>query len=82
MWYDNISADLVERAFRESDRAAREALYKQLTEYILQHGPYVVLYQIVQHVAMRTWVENFVPDPSFGTYLHLYKVYKEAVVSR
>lgn len=81
-WYDNTSADLVERAYRESDRAAREALYKQLTEYILQHGPYVILYQVVQHVAMRTWVENFVPDPSFGTYLHLYKVYKEAVVSR
>jgi len=82
IWYDNTSADLVERAFRESDRASREALYKQLTEYILQLGPYVVLYQVVQHVAMRTWVENFVPDPSFGTYLHLYKVYKEAAVSR
>jgi len=82
MWYDNTSADLVERAYREMDRSTREALYKQLTEYILQHGPYVVLYQVVQYVAMRTWVENFVPDPSFGTYLHLYKVYKEAVVSK
>ncbi|MEM1610910.1 MAG: ABC transporter substrate-binding protein [Sulfolobales archaeon] len=82
MWYDNISADLVERAYRETDRATREALYKQLTDYILQHGPYVILYQVVQYVAMRTWVENFIPDPSFGTYLHLYKVYKEAVVSR
>ncbi len=79
MWYDNASADLVERAYRELDRATREALYKQLTDYILQHGPYVVLYQIVQYVAMRTWVENFVPDPTFGTYLHLYKVYKEPV---
>lgn len=82
MWYDNYSADLAEKAYRETDRATREALYKQLTEYILQHGPYVILYQVVQYVAMRTWVENFIPDPTFGTYLHLYKVYKEAVVKQ
>lgn len=82
MWYDNYSADLVEKAYKELDKATREALYKQLTDYILQHGPYVVLYQVIQFVAMRTWVEGFVPDPSFGTYLHLYKVYKEPVLKQ
>lgn len=80
-WYDNTSADIVEKAYRESDPAVREALYKQLTEYILVHGPYVVLYQVIQHVAMRTWVEGLIPDPSFGTYTDLFRVYKEPVVS-
>ncbi|MCC6062809.1 MAG: ABC transporter substrate-binding protein [Desulfurococcales archaeon] len=80
MWYDDKVADLVEKAYRELDRSTREALYKQITDYILEHGPYAVLYQVVQYVAMRTWVENFVPDPSFGTYLDLSKVYKEPVL--
>ena len=80
MWYDDKVADLVEKAYRELDRSTREALYKQITDYILEHGPYAVLYQIVQYVAMRTWVENFIPDPSFGTYLDLSKVYKEPVL--
>jgi peptide/nickel transport system substrate-binding protein len=80
MWYDDKVADLVEKAYKELDRSTREALYKQITDYILEHGPYAVLYQVVQYVAMRTWVENFVPDPSFGTYLDLSKVYKEPVL--
>ncbi|MCI4457432.1 MAG: ABC transporter substrate-binding protein [Desulfurococcaceae archaeon] len=80
MWYDDEVADLVEKAYRELDRSTREALYKQITDYILEHGPYAVLYQVVQYVAMRTWVENFVPDPSFGTYLDLSRIYKEPVL--
>jgi len=80
MWYDDKVADLVEKAYKELDRSTREALYKQITDYILEHGPYAVLYQVVQYVAMRTWVENFVPDPSFGTYLDLSRIYKEPVL--
>lgn len=78
MWYDDYAADLVEKAAVEFDPEKRLALYKELTEYVLHKGPYVILYQVVVQIALRTWVENFVPDPTFFL-LDLSRVYKENV---
>lgn len=49
-------------------------MYKELQEYILHNGPYVVLYQDLIQQAVKVWVKNFVPDP-LSNY-DLYKVYK------
>ena len=78
MWYDDYAADLVEKAAVEMDWSKRLKMYHELTEYVLHKGPYVILYQVVRQVALRTWVENFYPDPSFFL-LDLSRVYKERV---
>ena len=75
-WYDDYAANLTEQAGLEFDINKRVALYRRLQEYILYHGPYAILYQRVSIVAIRTWVKNFVPDPTF--FLEdLSRVYKE-----
>ncbi len=80
MWYDDYAADLCEKAAKEFDWAKRIAMYKELTEYVLHHGPYAILCQDVQQIALRTWVENFYIDPTFFL-LDLSQVYKEKVVT-
>jgi len=78
MWYDDYAANLTEQAAVEFDLSKRLALYKELTEYVLDKGPYAILYQVVNQIALRTWVENFEPDPTFFL-LDLSRVYKESV---
>jgi len=78
MWYDDYAANLTGQAAVEFDLSKRLALYKELTEYVLDKGPYAILYQVVYQIAMRTWVENFEPDPTFFL-LDLSRVYKESV---
>ncbi len=64
-WYDNHSADLAEKAAVEFDTNKRKQMYLELTDYILDHGPYAILYQtLAQHVA-RDYVKNYLPDPTF-----------------
>lgn len=64
-WYDNKSADLAEKAGLEPDINKRKQMYLELTDYILDHGPYAILYQtVVQHVT-RDYVKNYLPDPTF-----------------
>ncbi len=75
-WYDDHAADLAEAAGLEFDTKKRLEMYKELQEYILYHGPYAVLYQEVAQEAVRSWVKNYLPDPSFFLQ-DLSKVYKE-----
>ena len=76
MWYDDYAADLAEQAAKEFDPVKREQMYQELAGYILDKGPYAVLYQQLNQVAVKVWVRNFIPDPSF--FLQDFsKVYKE-----
>lgn len=74
MWYDDYASQLAQKAAVEFDASKREQMYKELQEYILHNGPYVVLYQDLIQQAVKVWVKNFVPDP-LSNY-DLYKVYK------
>ena len=74
-WYDDYAADLAEKAGVEMDTKKREQMYLNLTDYILDHGPYVMLYQTVAQQAVRDYVKNWLPDPTFY-YLDLSKVSK------
>lgn len=74
-WYDDYAADLAEKGSIEMDTKKREQIYLNLTEYILDHGPYVMLYQTVAQQAVRDYVKGWLPDPTFY-YLDLSKVSK------
>jgi peptide/nickel transport system substrate-binding protein len=80
-WYDNYTADLCELAMLEPDPAKRAAYYKEITDYILEYGPYVVLYHPLVRYAMRTWVEGFIISPSSYTQ-EFYTVYKDPVYKK
>jgi len=59
---------LVEEAVRESDAAKRTALYHQITEMILDDGPFAILYYPLQQYALRPEIKGFTPSPLF--FLH------------
>ncbi|MEM2810710.1 MAG: ABC transporter substrate-binding protein [Candidatus Korarchaeum sp.] len=74
-WYDDYAADLAEKASAEMDLKRREEMYLTLTDYILDHGPYAMLYQEVAQQVIRDYVKNWLPDPTFFV-LDLSKVSK------
>jgi peptide/nickel transport system substrate-binding protein len=47
-----------------ADPAQREAAYKEVTEYVLHNGPYVVLYQPTEQFGLRTNLKGFEWKPS------------------
>ncbi len=75
-WYDDYAADLAEAAAKEFDTAKRAEMYSELAGYVLDHGPFVILYQQYNQIAVKTWVKGFIPDPSFFL-LDLSQVSKE-----
>jgi peptide/nickel transport system substrate-binding protein len=46
-----------------TDQAAREAAYKEITEYVLHNGPYAVLYQPAALFGVRNTVQGFAWNP-------------------
>ncbi|MEM2217011.1 MAG: ABC transporter substrate-binding protein [Thermofilaceae archaeon] len=78
VWYDDYAANLTEMAAQEMNWEKRLALYKELTEYVVDKGPYAILYQNVEILALRTWVEGFTLDP-MSLLPDLWRVYKEKV---
>ncbi|RME47142.1 MAG: ABC transporter substrate-binding protein [Chloroflexi bacterium] len=62
-WDDPEIAAKGRRAALETDPAKREALYKEITEYVLHNGPYVVLYQPTINFGLREDIEGFVWNP-------------------
>jgi peptide/nickel transport system substrate-binding protein len=75
-WYDDYAANLTEKAALETNLDKRDAMYRNLSEYILENGPFVILYQQVHPYVLRDWVKGFVPDPTFF-YLDFSKIYKK-----
>ena len=66
MYLDEYATNLTRRAMIEMDSAKRVEIYAELTDYILDHGCFALLYQDIHQTALRTWVEGFYKCPLFG----------------
>jgi peptide/nickel transport system substrate-binding protein len=62
-WDDKTYAEAGRKAALITDPAARTAAYKQITDYVLHNGPYVILYQPTQPFGLRSNVKGFVWSP-------------------
>lgn len=66
--WDNPVKRLVQQAVQESDRAKREALYRQIQKVVLDEGPYIVFGYPLRQFAMRSVVKGLDPSPLYETY--------------
>jgi peptide/nickel transport system substrate-binding protein len=62
-WDDKTYAEAGRKAALITDPAARAAAYKEITNYVLHNGPYVILYQPTQPFGLRSNVKGFVWSP-------------------
>jgi peptide/nickel transport system substrate-binding protein len=63
-WNSPEIGELSKQAAVEQDNAKRVELYKQLTERVLNEGPYAVLYQPTNAYAVRKNISGFVYGPA------------------
>ncbi|HLB49607.1 MAG TPA: ABC transporter substrate-binding protein [Anaerolineales bacterium] len=61
-WDDKI-AEKAREAALITDPAQRAAAYKEITDYVLHNGPYIVLYQPTQLFGLRSNVKGFAWNP-------------------
>ena len=61
-WQDEISKKAREAALM-ADPAQRNAAYKEITDYVLHNGPYIVLYQPTELFGLRDNVKGFAWNP-------------------
>jgi peptide/nickel transport system substrate-binding protein len=61
-WKDSISVKAREAAML-TDPIQRAAAYREITDYVMHNGPYIILYQGSERFAMRSNVEGFVWNP-------------------
>ena len=62
VWDDKI-ADKGREAALITDTSKRAAAYKDITDYVLHNGPYVILYQPTEPFGLRSNVKGFVWSP-------------------
>jgi peptide/nickel transport system substrate-binding protein len=62
-WDDKDIATKAQAAALMTDQAEREAAYKEITEYVLHNGPYVILYQSSALFGIRSNVQGFAWSP-------------------
>ena len=62
-WDDADIAAKAQAAALMTDQAQREAAYKEITEYVLHNGPYVILYQTSALFGVRNTVQGFAWNP-------------------
>jgi peptide/nickel transport system substrate-binding protein len=62
-WNDPQAIELSKQAAVELDTAKRVELYAQLTDYVQQNGPYVMLYQPNRTFGVRNDIQGFVYSP-------------------
>ena len=70
-WENTEIGELGKQAAVEQDSTKRAELYKQLTERVLNEGPYAVLYQPTRSYGVRNNVSGFM-SVSY-THLDVYK---------
>ncbi|HEV8340239.1 MAG TPA: ABC transporter substrate-binding protein [bacterium] len=66
--WDHPVKRVVQQAVQESDRAKREALYKEIQKVVLEEGPYVIFAYPLRQIAMRTNVKGVDPSPLAETF--------------
>ncbi len=55
---------LVEQAAQEMDEVKREAMYQQITDEVLDNGPYAILWTSEKQFAVRMEARDFIGVPS------------------
>lgn len=63
MYTNARTTELVEKAAKELDEKKRMEYYKEITDIILDEGPFVILYQLLIQRAVRTYVDGLVVSP-------------------
>lgn len=63
-YVDVETFELAQQAIQERNPEKRTALYKQITDTILNDGPYVVLFSLIKQYAYRVEVEHGLGAPS------------------
>lgn len=63
-WEAPEIAQLSKQAALEQDTTKRAALYKQITERVLNEGPYAILYQPLRPFGVRKNISGFAYDPA------------------
>jgi len=63
-YLDADTSSLVQKAALESDPKVRNNLYQQITETVLNNGPYVVLYSPLKQYGVRLEVQEMLGVPS------------------
>jgi peptide/nickel transport system substrate-binding protein len=58
-WDDKAIAEKARAASLVGDPSARAAAYKDITEYVLHNGPYIVLYQPTEQFGLRDNIKGF-----------------------
>lgn len=61
--WDHPIKSTVKQAVQESDRAKREAMYKEIQKVVLEEGPYVIFAYPLRLIAMRSNVKGVDPSP-------------------
>jgi peptide/nickel transport system substrate-binding protein len=61
-WNDPQAIEMTKAAAVEQDEATRVELYRELTEYVLHNGPYVLFYQPTRTFGVRTNITGFIYD--------------------
>lgn len=62
-WVDDHAADLTERALHEKDPQRRVQLYQELNRYVLQNGPFALMYQPKASYVMKADIQGFAYNP-------------------
>ncbi len=62
-WDDKESEKLSKDAALETDPAKRVAKYKVLTEYVMNNGPFIILYQPTEGFGLRDNLKGFAFNP-------------------
>jgi peptide/nickel transport system substrate-binding protein len=62
-WDDKDIAAKAKAAALMTDQTAREAAYKEITEYVLHNGAYAILYQTSALFGVRNTVQGFAWNP-------------------
>lgn len=63
-WENAEIADLAKQAAVEQDNTKRGDLYKQITDRVLNEGPYAILYQPTRSYGVRANITGFQADPA------------------
>jgi peptide/nickel transport system substrate-binding protein len=74
-WNDAEIAAKAKEAALMTDQAARETAYKEITDYVLHNGPYVILYQPAALFGVRNTVSGFEWNPmGFADFWKIVKI--------
>ncbi|MBI4280183.1 MAG: ABC transporter substrate-binding protein [Armatimonadetes bacterium] len=66
-WSDDAASDLANKAVLEPDPRKRAQMYKQLTDHVLNKGPYAIIVQRLEYWAYRGSVKGWEDAAALGT---------------